>query len=85
MFFLVKFNNGYFQIFCSSDLGTYAFLCSAAGILLAGIVLTVTKPSARTMIAWNIVAGVVTVAGMVAYIFIGCPDNERSNLRYILY
>lgn len=30
------------------------------------------------MAAWNVVCGVMSVIGISAYIFLGCPSNESS-------
>ncbi|XP_049306701.1 solute carrier organic anion transporter family member 4A1 [Bactrocera dorsalis] len=58
--------------------GTVALAFSAAGILLSGFVISHYKPRARYMAAWNVIVGFLTVAGILAYAFIGCPGNEQS-------
>lgn len=58
--------------------GTIALGFSALGILLSGYVISKFKPKARSMAAWNVLVGFLTVAGMLTYSFIGCPDNEKS-------
>ncbi|XP_017487768.1 PREDICTED: solute carrier organic anion transporter family member 4C1-like, partial [Rhagoletis zephyria] len=58
--------------------GTVALAFSAIGVLLSGFVLSKYKPSARYMAAWNVLVGLLTVAGCIAYAFIGCPGNEHS-------
>lgn len=58
--------------------GTVALAFSAIGVLLSGFVITKYKPRARYMAAWNVIVGFVTVAGIIAYAFIGCPGNEQS-------
>lgn len=30
------------------------------------------------MAAWNVIVGVLTVFGVISYIFLGCADNERA-------
>ena len=58
--------------------GTVALVFSAIGVLLSGIVISKFKPTARYLAAWNVLVDVVTVCGMIAYTFIGCPANDNS-------
>ncbi|XP_067634401.1 solute carrier organic anion transporter family member 74D-like [Eurosta solidaginis] len=58
--------------------GTVALAFSALGVLLSGLVISKYKPSARYLAGWNVLVGILTVAGCVAYAFIGCPGNEQS-------
>ncbi|XP_020712743.1 LOW QUALITY PROTEIN: solute carrier organic anion transporter family member 4A1 [Ceratitis capitata] len=58
--------------------GTVALAFSALGVLLSGFVISKFKPSARYMAAWNVFVGLLSVAGCIAYAFIGCPGNEQS-------
>ncbi|XP_067632743.1 solute carrier organic anion transporter family member 74D-like isoform X2 [Eurosta solidaginis] len=58
--------------------GTVALAFSAAGVLLSGFVISRYKPRARYMAAWNVIVGFLTVGGILAYAFIGCPGNEQS-------
>lgn len=58
--------------------GTVAFAFSALGILLAGLVISRFKPNARAMVSWNVLVGAVTVAGMLTYSLLGCPQNQGS-------
>uniref|UniRef100_A0A1I8NU26 Solute carrier organic anion transporter family member n=1 Tax=Stomoxys calcitrans TaxID=35570 RepID=A0A1I8NU26_STOCA len=58
--------------------GTVALVFSAVGILLSGFIVSKFKPRARYLAAWNIIVDIVTMAGMIAYAFIGCPANDNS-------
>ncbi|XP_065078887.1 solute carrier organic anion transporter family member 74D-like [Ochlerotatus camptorhynchus] len=58
--------------------GTVALLFSAIGVLLSGIVISRYKPRARYMAAWNVMVGLLSVAGMVTYAFLGCTAAENS-------
>ncbi|KAH8269636.1 hypothetical protein KR018_010960 [Drosophila ironensis] len=58
--------------------GTVALAFSAVGVLLSGFIISRYKPRARYMAAWNVIVGFLTVAGILAYAFIGCPGNESS-------
>ncbi|XP_030370768.1 solute carrier organic anion transporter family member 74D [Scaptodrosophila lebanonensis] len=58
--------------------GTVALAFSAVGVLLSGFIISRFKPRARYMAAWNVIVGFLTVAGILAYAFIGCPGNESS-------
>lgn len=68
----------FFHLLHSLVTGTVALAFSAAGILLSGFVISHYKPRARYMAAWNVIVGFLTVAGILAYAFIGCPGNEQS-------
>ncbi|XP_011177962.3 solute carrier organic anion transporter family member 5A1 [Zeugodacus cucurbitae] len=58
--------------------GTVALGFSALGVLISGFVISKFKPSARYMAAWNVLVGLLSVGGCIAYAFIGCPGNEQS-------
>lgn len=58
--------------------GAVALVFSALGILSSGFVISKYKPRARIMAAWNVFVGVMTVFGVLSYMFLGCADNERS-------
>ncbi|KAH8291203.1 hypothetical protein KR054_009739 [Drosophila jambulina] len=58
--------------------GTVALAFSAVGVLLSGVIISRYKPRARYMAAWNVIVGFLTMAGILAYAFIGCPGNESS-------
>lgn len=61
--------------------GTFGFAFSALGILLAGVVISRFKPSARSMVSWNVLVGLVTVTGMLSYSLLGCP-LDRSSMAF---
>ncbi|XP_058065662.1 solute carrier organic anion transporter family member 74D isoform X1 [Anopheles bellator] len=58
--------------------GTVALVFSAVGVLLSGLVISRFKPRARYMAAWNVLVGILSVAGMIAYAFLGCAASEDS-------
>ncbi|XP_052862967.1 solute carrier organic anion transporter family member 74D-like isoform X2 [Anopheles cruzii] len=58
--------------------GTVALVFSAVGVLLSGLVISRYKPRARYMAAWNVLVGILSVAGMIAYAFLGCSASENS-------
>uniref|UniRef100_A0A182WBM8 Kazal-like domain-containing protein n=1 Tax=Anopheles minimus TaxID=112268 RepID=A0A182WBM8_9DIPT len=58
--------------------GTVALCFSAIGVLLSGLVISKFKPRARYMAAWNVIVGVLSVMGMIAYAFLGCTASEDS-------
>lgn len=62
--------------------GTVALAFSAIGVLLSGIIISKYKPRARYMAAWNVFVGGLSAAGMISYIFLGCPasDNNLASL-----
>lgn len=57
--------------------GTVALVFSAIGVLLSGVIISKFKPKARYLAGWNILVDIVTVCGMLAYAFIGCPANDN--------
>lgn len=44
---------------------------------MSGIVITKFKPTARCLALWNVFVGVVSIAGIISYIFLGCADNDN--------
>ncbi|XP_035917032.1 solute carrier organic anion transporter family member 74D-like [Anopheles stephensi] len=58
--------------------GTVALCFSAIGVLLSGLVISKFKPRARYMAAWNVIVGILSVMGMIAYAFLGCTASENS-------
>lgn len=58
--------------------GTVALVFSAIGVLSSGIVISKYKPKARYLAFWNVFVGSLSVIGMVAYMFLGCAENENS-------
>uniref|UniRef100_A0A182UP32 Solute carrier organic anion transporter family member n=1 Tax=Anopheles merus TaxID=30066 RepID=A0A182UP32_ANOME len=58
--------------------GTVALCFSAIGVLLSGLVISKFKPRARYMAAWNVIVGLLSVMGMIAYAFLGCSASENS-------
>jgi Organic Anion Transporter Polypeptide (OATP) family len=64
--------------FANTMTGSIAFVASAVGLLSAGIVITIFKPRARYLAGWNIVTSIISALGLMAYGFIGCPQNNNA-------
>jgi hypothetical protein len=63
--------------------GTFALISSAAGILVAGIVITKFKPRARYLAFWNVIVGVLSVLCIVSFTFMGCEESKTAvNIDY---
>lgn len=58
--------------------GTVGLVFSAFGILLSGLVISKFKPKARYLATWNVVVGAISIAGMIAYAFLGCAANDSQ-------
>ena len=58
--------------------GTVTMACSAVGVLIAGVVISKYKPKARSLAAWNVFCGAVTVVGMICYTFLGCSEADTK-------
>jgi len=56
--------------------GTIGIGFEAAGIILAGYIITKFKPSARKMALWNVFIGMISAACIVSYTLVGCHDNN---------
>lgn len=57
--------------------GTVGLFFSAVGILLSGMIISKFRPRARYLAGWNVVVGAISVMGMIAYVFLGCPANDN--------
>lgn len=58
--------------------GTFALLASAAGILVAGFVITKFKPRARLLSFWNVIVGVLSVFCVISFSFMGCDESRNA-------
>ncbi|XP_017835385.1 solute carrier organic anion transporter family member 74D [Drosophila busckii] len=58
--------------------GTFGLGFSAAGVLLFGMFISKYKPSARAFAAWNALVDLLTVAGLIGYVFIGCDGSDSA-------
>lgn len=58
--------------------GTFALLASAAGILVAGFVITKFKPHARYLSFWNVIVGVLSVLSIISFSFLGCDESKNA-------
>lgn len=86
-YFYSKYQQLQFNIspsFANSMTGTVAFLSSAIGLLVAGIVITIFKPRARYLAGWNIVTSFISAISIILMVFISCPavDNQKILERY---
>lgn len=63
--------------------GSFALLASAAGILVAGVVITKFKPRARYLAFWNVIVGVLSVLSVFSFSFMGCDESRNAvNIDY---
>ncbi|KAG4073411.1 hypothetical protein HA402_007667 [Bradysia odoriphaga] len=46
-----------------------------AGFLLSGYTISKYKPSPRKLFFWNVIVGIVYMAGQISYIFLSCDNN----------
>lgn len=58
--------------------GTFALISSAAGILVAGFVITKFKPSARYLALWNVIVGFLSVLFVLSFSFMGCEGDKHT-------
>lgn len=58
--------------------GTFALVSSAAGLLVAGYVISKYKPSARYLAFWNVIVGVLSVVSVLSFSFMGCEEGQHS-------
>ncbi|XP_049762909.1 solute carrier organic anion transporter family member 74D [Schistocerca cancellata] len=58
--------------------GTVGLVFSAVGILTSGLVISKFRPRARYLAGWNVIVGIVTVMGMVSYVFLGCDAGDAT-------
>lgn len=57
--------------------GTVGLVFSAIGVLLSGIIISKFKPKARKLAAWNVIVGVISIAGIYSYAFLGCVESDN--------
>uniref|UniRef100_A0A8D8QN49 Solute carrier organic anion transporter family member n=2 Tax=Cacopsylla melanoneura TaxID=428564 RepID=A0A8D8QN49_9HEMI len=60
--------------------GVVGLVFTALGIMLSGGVISMFKPRARSLAAFNICAGIITMFGLTSFIFLGCAENDAYNL-----
>lgn len=53
-------------------------MSSAAGILVAGFVITKFKPRARYLAFWNVIVGLLSVASILSFSFMGCEESKNA-------
>ncbi|XP_055535249.1 solute carrier organic anion transporter family member 1C1-like isoform X2 [Wyeomyia smithii] len=58
--------------------GSVSLVFSALGVLLAGIIITRYKPTARTMAAWNVLVGFLSVVGIILYTVLKCTSEDNA-------
>uniref|UniRef100_A0A1B6LJP5 Solute carrier organic anion transporter family member n=1 Tax=Graphocephala atropunctata TaxID=36148 RepID=A0A1B6LJP5_9HEMI len=59
--------------------GVITLACGGVGILGSGVFITKIKPSARSLAAWNVCIGLISVASITTYGFLGCPISENQS------
>ncbi|GJQ65785.1 hypothetical protein Trydic_g11955 [Trypoxylus dichotomus] len=57
--------------------GTAGLVFSAVGVLLSGLFVSKIKPRARSLAAWNVLVGAISVIGIISYAYLGCLDNTQ--------
>ncbi|KRT79827.1 membrane transporter [Oryctes borbonicus] len=57
--------------------GTAGLIFSAIGVLLSGLIVSKIKPRARTLAAWNVIVGAISIFGIISYAYLGCLDNSQ--------
>ncbi|XP_072401918.1 solute carrier organic anion transporter family member 74D-like [Diabrotica undecimpunctata] len=58
--------------------GSMGLVFSAFGILLSGIVISKYKPKARSLAAWNVLVGLISVSGIISYAYLGCSEMDNK-------
>uniref|UniRef100_A0A1B6FLD6 Solute carrier organic anion transporter family member n=1 Tax=Cuerna arida TaxID=1464854 RepID=A0A1B6FLD6_9HEMI len=58
--------------------GVITLACGGVGILGSGFLISKIKPSARSLAAWNIVIGLISVGSITTYAFLGCSLSESQ-------
>lgn len=58
--------------------GAFALIASAAGILVAGFVISKFKPSARYLSFWNVIVGLLSVLCVLSFSFMGCENSKDA-------
>ncbi|KAK9758932.1 Kazal-type serine protease inhibitor domain [Popillia japonica] len=57
--------------------GTAGLIFSAIGVLLSGLIVSKLRPRARSLAAWNVIVGAISVFGIISYAYLGCLDNTQ--------
>lgn len=58
--------------------GTFALVSSAAGLLVAGFVISKFKPRARYLAFWNVIVGILSVGCIISFTFLGCDESKNA-------
>lgn len=58
--------------------GAIGLVFSAVAILASGFVISKYKPKARVLALWNVIVGLLSVAGIISYVFLGCATNGNQ-------
>lgn len=59
--------------------GTMGIVTSATGMIIAGMVISRFRPSARALSAWNAAVGLMTLLAFISFIFIHCDSQVISD------
>lgn len=57
--------------------GSVSLVFSAIGILSSGLVISLYKPRARYLAAWNIITSIISIFGVMSYALNGCLANNN--------
>lgn len=58
--------------------GSFGLVASAIGILSAGYVITKFQPQGKSLARWNVIVGVLTVAAIFSFSFMGCQHSKDA-------
>lgn len=58
--------------------GTFGIVASALGLLIAGFAISKYKPRARYLALWNVTVGVLSVASIISFSFMGCENSKNA-------
>lgn len=57
--------------------GTVSLVFSAIGILSSGLIISMFKPRARSLAAWNVITSIISIFGVMSYALNGCVANNN--------
>lgn len=57
--------------------GTASLIFTAFGFLVGGTVIQKTRPSARKLAGWNVIASIISICGILGWAMFGCDNNNN--------
>ncbi len=60
--------------------GSCTLIFAAMGYLASGVVISIFKPRARYLAAWNIAISLISIFGVLGYAFFGCSLNKTMEI-----